>query len=509
MQSNILSFISGKNHHNGIIRVDYSAYAMNQTRLIQKNGINDEAIKRKYEEAISIDGIESLDLDDAIWAERSSTGYCIWVHISDVTEAVKIYSPLDIEAMKRTTSIYRGEGVINMFPPLISQNLLSLNENGEKLCLTMQIDLDQEGKILNHVVYESILKNKKRYDYLSFIDDYINPESGNHKNLQLMYEIAQKRRTLRKQEGANMDYDESDRKLHIGDKQEKQHLTQKAIPTTIIEEFMILANIASAIITVKNGYNSIFRLHDYKNEQAYYHNSTGIHAGLALENYTHFTSPIRRYADCVVHRVIKALIRKENGPYSIGEIADIANYINFSRTVIAILGKEADNEIRGKKIVTKLKNKNGGKLNISHFTKSIRETIGSGRKISKIVEDEIINDLKNGERSNWAWSIGVFLVSGNDEIKKYLKKALLDDKKFTPKSVLALLNVTKILSSDDNYLFEITEEEKGNQFCITVTFRGKKLFTTYINYGKYAPNDAIGIVRSKTLKKIITHFCGK
>ncbi|NCP76681.1 RNB domain-containing ribonuclease [bacterium] len=109
MQSNVLDYIAGENHHNEIIRVDYSPYAMNQTRLIERNGIDDQAVKRKYEEGVSIDGIESLDLDDAIWVEKTRKGYAVFVHISDVTEAVQTYTPLDIEALKRTTSIYRAE----------------------------------------------------------------------------------------------------------------------------------------------------------------------------------------------------------------------------------------------------------------------------------------------------------------------------------------------------------------------------------------------------------------
>jgi ribonuclease R len=200
MPSNILNYTGGENHHNGIIRVDYSHYAMNQTRGIERNGIDDQAVRRRYQEGISIDGIESLDLDDAIWVEKTSKGYAVFVHISDVTEAVKIYTPLDIEAMKRTTSIYRREGVINMFPPVLSQNLLSLNEDGEKLTLSIRIDLDNNGQICDSHVYESTFKNKKRYDYENFVDDYLNPDSENHKTLQLMYEIAQKRRSLRKME---------------------------------------------------------------------------------------------------------------------------------------------------------------------------------------------------------------------------------------------------------------------------------------------------------------------
>lgn len=143
-QSKILDHIAGDTHHDGIIRVEYSPFASNQARLIAKDGVDDQAVMRKYQEGISIDGIESLDLDDAIWAERTSFGYAVFVHISDVTEAVPTYSPLDIEALKRTTSIYRKDGVINMFPPSLSQNLLSLNEDGEKLTLSMRIELDHE-----------------------------------------------------------------------------------------------------------------------------------------------------------------------------------------------------------------------------------------------------------------------------------------------------------------------------------------------------------------------------
>jgi len=96
--------------------------------------------------------------------------------------------------------------------------------------------------------------------------------------------------------------------------------------------------------------------------------------------------------------------------------------------------------------------------------------------------DEIINDLENGEKSNWAWAIGVLLVSGNEDIKKYLKKALLDDKKFRARSVLSLLNVTKILASDKDFLFQIIEKEMETKFSITVEFRGKILFENFIDF---------------------------
>lgn len=83
----------------------------------------------------------------------------------------------------------------------------------------------------------------------------------------------------------------------------------------------------------------------------------------------------------------------------------MAKYINFSRSVVDMLGKETDRELRGRKLVSKLRETNGSVLNISHFTQSIRHTVGNGNKMPKVVADEIIHDLENGEKSNWAWAI--------------------------------------------------------------------------------------------------------
>lgn len=126
-----------------------------------------------------------------------------------------------------------------------------------------------------------------------------------------------------------------------------------------------------------------------------------------------------------------------------------------------------------------------------------------------MVVEQIVYDLENGEIGNWGWAIGVLLLSGNEEIKKHLKKALLDDKKFTAKAVLALLNVTKIGLHDESYLFEIIEGEVDTAFSITVKFRGEKLFKNSINYGKFDAKDAVGITRNKILGRIVEHFCGK
>lgn len=512
MQSKILDYISWDNHKdNWIIRIDYSKYALNHVSLIVKNWIDDQAFKRKKEEWITIDWVESLDLDDAIWVEKTSNWYSVFVHISDVTEAIPIYSPLDIEALKRTTSIYRDEWVLNMFPPELSQNLLSLNEDWEKLTLSIRIDLNIDWEITDFDIYESVFKSIKRHNYESFMDDFLNPDSNQHEVFQLMYEIARKRRSIRKREWANMDFQDADRQLSIWIHEEKEHFSGKKIPSTIIEEFMILANIAWATICVKNWYNSIFRCHKSFDERAFYSNFVWNHAWLALQNYSHFTSPIRRYADVVLHRVLKIVhLRKEETPYLTWEIWDIAKYINISRTIIDLLWKDVDIEMKWKKMIYKLKQKNGDTLNTSHLTQNIRWAVWNWKKIPKVIVEEIINDLESWEKSNWAWSIWVLLVSNDGDIKKYLKKALLDDKKFRAKAVFSLLNLTKILPTDQDFLFEIIEEEVWNQFSISVKFKQKELFHPInINYWRYEKNDAIWITRNKALRKIVEHFCGK
>ncbi len=496
-------------NHESIISTSYCKYTMNQVHNLQKNSIQDQAIKRHYEEWISIDWIESLDLDDAIWCEKTSFWYAVFVHISDVTEFIQPYSPLDLEALTRTTSIYRSSWVINMFPEYLSQNIMSLNEDWTKLTLTLKIELDNYWEIINYDVYESIFKNLKRYNYEDFIDDYINPYSQNHRVLQTMYELASKRRAIRKTSWAIQNYDESDRDIYIWEKQQKQIDPKKSTPKIIIEEFMILSNIVAATIWVKNKYNTIFRNHYTLDERALYSNRMDLHKWLALDKYTHFTSPIRRYADIIVHRILKIVhLRKEESPYTTKDILDIANHINQVKSVIKIIWQDIDLEQKWAIKVLKIKQrKEDWNINTSDFTKDIRENVWNMKKMPKIIIDEIIKDIQFWDKWSWAWAIWVFLVSWNDEIKKAIKKAILEDKKFRIKALFSILNNTKILNTDLNYIFSILEKKEGNTLTIETYFRWEILFSKSINIWYFEEEDAWGRVRTKTIESIINHFC--
>lgn len=509
MHSNIWSYIPKDVHNNPLIRVEYSPYAMQQTRNIVKFWVDDDAVRRTYVEWISIDWAESKDLDDAIWAEKFHNWYRVYVHISDITEIIKIYSPLDLEALKRTTSIYRKDRVLNMFPEELSQNILSLDENWEKYTLSMKIDLDLNWNITDYDVFESKFKNLKRYDYETFIDDFKNPDSEFHNHLQLMYEIARLRRSQRKTSWANLDYDESDRRSYIWEKDNKISFFDKWISKILIEEFMILANICSAKLMFQNKIDWVFRSHDSQDERAYYTLNKNPHVGLALPDYTHFTSPIRRYSDDIVHRVLKMVyLRELPNPYSKSEIHDISKHINYSREVIDIIWNNIDIEKKSLDKIQKLK-KSWENISTSSFTDDIRWNTKSKhpQKLPISIKNEIINDIKNWEKSDWAWCIWVFLLSKEEDIKKVLFDKLLKDTSIAPKAVLNILNETKMFDDWENKnLFFIDQIEQNEKFEITFNFKWEKIFkiSTPLKWDENYKNK--WFLRKKAVKKIFSHF---
>lgn len=508
MKSQIWLYIPQTLDQNPLFRVDYSLYSQQQLRNILKHWIVDEAVRRKYVEGITIDGAESKDLDDAIWAERTQKWYVVFIHISDVTEAIKIYSPLDLEALKRTTSIYRKERVLNMFPPELANDLLSLDENGKKLTLSMQIELDFQWNIVYYDVFESQFKNQKRYDYETFLDDFNNPDADFHDSLHLMYEIAKKRRNYRSLSWATLDLDETDRRISLWEKTQKLHHSEKWISKILIEEFMILANICSAKLMFQNQINGIFRAHDSEDERAYYTLLKKYHTWLALDDYTHFTSPIRRYADDVVHRVLKMVyLRWLPNPYAKAEIHDIAKHINVSRQVIELIWWQIDTESKSVEKIQRLKNQ-WEKISTSSFTKDIRENKAiKWKKLPQVLRQEILNDIQRWNKADWAWSVGVFLLSNEDEIKQALYKKIVLEWVFFPKSILNIFNECHVFDGEkNNRLFQVEEVRTQTQIHITFFYRWEQIFSVSDNLFSKNEKDNTGKLRKKVVKKIFEHF---
>lgn len=493
---------------NFVFPTHYSSEAKKQVDDILNFGIVDEAKNRTFEEAITIDWIESRDLDDAIWAEKTKTWYCVWVHISDVSETIPIYSPLDLEAMKRSTSVYRRSGVLNMFPPELSNEVISLNQNGLKNTMSLQIDLDNQANIVNYGFYESKFKNLSRMDYAWFSQEYINRDSQFHSTLHTMREISDKLRINRIKQWWIIWYQEEWRRLHLWDK--KSDVTQwygEKISHDIIESFMVLANCVTGQHMKNHNLDAIFKQHLSLWERSFYTQESWFHEWLQVNNYTHFTSPIRRYVDVIIHRILKSHIHWENHPFDKQVLNQIANHSNMVRLHIETVWSQIDREEDEKKYIQNLDKKLWAKACISDMTRHIKWNISKQRKIPDVLRDRIKEMIENNDKWDWWWIIWVILFSNDTQLKIFLKEHILSQKNINAPKILNLIDSTKILKWW-NKIFRILEEKPNeNEFKITIFIHNKEIFSYCdqvwkrwnFNYIKWR-------VRYKAIEKIFDYF---
>jgi len=359
------SYLSIKENN---IRNEFNENIKNELKLVNASDIN-KRTDIKSIPFVTIDGDDARDFDDAVFAEKTHDNmWRILVSIADVSHFVKLDSNLDKEAKERGNSVYLPNLVIPMLPEELSNDLCSLKPNVDRLCLTVEITLNNDGKKLSHKFFRSIINSQKRLTYHeveNIIDnktpytDYDNKVIEVIESLYEVYLILQK---LRKQRGA-LNLDLPEKKILFDDKnwptEVKKVYGLKS--NKIIEELMILANVSAAEEIQKYNSESIYRIHEppspekYKTlidligkplannligkiphpslmnkileqtketpdyeminqsilrsqSQAKYNNINKSHFGLALKNYVHFTSPIRRYADLLIHRQIIEII---------------------------------------------------------------------------------------------------------------------------------------------------------------------------------------------------------
>ncbi len=350
---------------------------------------------------VTIDGKSAKDFDDALFAKPNGSGFSLFVAIADVAEYVKFDSALDLEAINRGTSIYFRRKVIPMLPEKISNDLCSLKPDEDKLTLTCEMQLNRNGEIDDFKFYNSVVKSKARLTYEK-LGKYFEKEKPHMlievaeslKSLEKIYRLLAANRSKRQA----IDFDlpeyyplsDKDKKIKSFLPLERNHSHQ------LVEECMILANVCAAQLIDKSKIPSIYRSHEkpdplkilnlknfltsrqiknnmdsYKvrenliswmkaakrkksseiiNTQilrsmslAKYDPKITSHFALSLDKYTHFTSPIRRYADLVVHRCIKTLvtqnidsknskktfIKNSSFPYSLNSVSDIAEDISI------------------------------------------------------------------------------------------------------------------------------------------------------------------------------------
>jgi len=489
------------------IKTEYSRYASNQVSNILKNGIDDQAVVRKEVEAITIDGATSLDLDDAIWAEKTKHGYCVWVHISDVSETIPMFSPLDLEALERTTSIYRRDHILDMLPPELSNGSLSLDPYGwKKLTMTLQVDINDQWDVLKSQFYESRFTNLKRYDYEQFWQDFVNPDSDYYTTLHTLKEVSDRLRSKRLLSWWILNFSDEGRKQSIweNNKVNQEIFATKKISHDIIESLMVFANVNTGnFLNRREWIPSLYKRHDSLDERSYYHHVwDSYHTGLAVYNYAHFTSPIRRYADMVIHRLVKSILRWEECPYTLDDIRFVAKHINNTRWKVETLGAQIDMDVKWQDFINRTLKRLWRPLEVYDMKPYIRNSTHKSLKLPAVMTESIAEKMQKWNLGDWVCFSGMILLWKEKSLKEVIRRRIVDEKSMWPKEFLSVLSQTKILLRDEP-IFEVKEIEGDNKIRIIITAKWK---TVAIAESEIKENQYIKDIKYLMRKKVIVEL---
>ena len=347
----------------------------------------DDLVGRKdlrFEKIITMDGDDAKDFDDAISISKLDNGnYKLGVHIADVSHYVKMGSAIEKEAYSRGTSVYLANTVIPMLPHILSNGICSLNEDVDRLAMSCEMEIDPTGKIVDSDIFPSIIRSRKKMTYKNvnkILEDGVIPE-GYEPFAKDLLEMGKLAKILRKEKVGRgyIEFDIDEAKIIVDEKGEAIDVVKRyrGAGENLIEDFMIAANetVASTIYFMDLPF--VYRIHGEPNEEkiesfkkllrvlgykvektdkitpkvmqkilddlkdkkefyvlsnlllrsmqkaTYDPNNIG-HFGLASKCYTHFTSPIRRYPDLTVHRLLKKyLIEHDMSPETITYLESI------------------------------------------------------------------------------------------------------------------------------------------------------------------------------------------
>ena len=339
--------------------------------------IPEEEIRRRKDlrnmRTVTIDGPDAKDLDDAVSVELLDNGnFLLGVHIADVSYYVRRNSELDREAYTRGTSVYLVDRVIPMLPRELSNGICSLNPKEDRLTLSVLMEIDHRGKVVDHRIEESVIRSSERmvYEDVTKILEQNDPELmeryhpliNDFRNMETLSRILRKKRIRR----GSIDFDLDETKVILNEKGKPIDVRpyERSISNRIIEEFMLVCNETVAEYMTWNEVPFLYRIHEDPTaekleefnelihnfgyhlkgtgekihpkslqnllekvhgtreegiisavmlrslQKARYSSENAGHFGLAAKYYCHYTSPIRRYPDLVVHRIIKDYIHK-------------------------------------------------------------------------------------------------------------------------------------------------------------------------------------------------------
>jgi ribonuclease R len=314
-------------------------------------------------ELVTIDGETAKDFDDAVACRREGKGFRLWVAIADVSHYVRPGDGLDADARERGTSVYFPRRVIPMLPEKLSNGLCSLNPKVDRLCMVCEMVVTPAGEVARYEFYPSVMRSQARLTYTEVWEKISSGKAP--ENLQRLYEVFKVLQKGRERRGA-IDFDTVETRMLFDAKGKIERIVQEQRNDAhrLIEECMLAANVCAGNFIAEREHPVLYRVHDVPAaekvaalrdflaelglqlpggevpkpadyakllerirrrpdfrllqtillrslKQAVYAPKNVGHFGLAFEAYVHFTSPIRRYPDLLVHRVIKALIRNK------------------------------------------------------------------------------------------------------------------------------------------------------------------------------------------------------
>lgn len=324
---------------------------------------------------MTIDGEDARDFDDAVLCERRKGGWRLYVAIADVSHYVKIDSPLDREARQRATSVYFPDFVVPMLPEALSNGLCSLNPQVDRLCMVCEMTITDAGRVTGYQFYEAVMHSHARLTYNQVAEILEHEGDDQHPlrqefgavlpQIHLLHNLYRSLRGARDERGA-IDFETVETRILFNEERKIERIVpvHRNDAHKLIEECMLCANVCAAKFLQKHNLPGLYRVHEGPTEQkltnlreflgelglslsggdaptsadyqelmqqihdrsdshmiqmvmlrslrqAMYQLENHGHFGLGYDAYTHFTSPIRRYPDLLVHRAIRSVIRSE------------------------------------------------------------------------------------------------------------------------------------------------------------------------------------------------------
>ncbi|WP_322627931.1 ribonuclease R [Halothiobacillus sp.] len=464
---------------------------------------------------VTIDGADSKDFDDAVYCQSTPEGFRVLVAIADVSHYVRVGTPLDREGFCRATSVYFPGRVVPMLPEILSNGLCSLNPAVDRLCLCADMLIDRDGKLIKYRFFEGVMRSAARltYDLVAQVlvtrdPDVRSAHAELLEPLESLYSVYHVLRAERERRGA-IDFDTVETRIVFGEGRKIEAIVpyERNDAHKIIEECMIAANVAAGRFVSENKIPALYRVHDRPTadkmtdlramltekglglgggeepapgdfnkllsaaqlrpdfpiiqtmilrslRQAVYAPENLGHFGLAHEFYAHFTSPIRRYPDLMVHRAIRHILRTggpERFPYSHDEMVIIGEHCSNNERRADEATRDATDWLKCEFMLDKVGEVYAGRvasvLGFGLFVELKEFFVEGLLHITALTKDYYHFDPATlslrGERTGRVFAL-------NDEIRVRVARVDLDERK-----------IDFVLPEDDEAMQEMEAQETG------------------------------------------------